>query len=146
VTAAYFHDVGYYGLFQKGQSGKYDAVQNSKELHMINGALMAQEFLTRPDIASFYTPEQIARVVHLVGIHDKISELTDLDELVLMEADTLGANDLTRVHPTYNREDGLRYIEATKRKRVARFTTDLGKQYLAALLPQTEAYYRNLSQ
>lgn len=144
ITAACLHDIGYADLFKESSSKQYDNVIAAKELHMQIGAEMAREFLNLPRIRSFYTPQQIARIVHLVSVHDKLEKLRTLDELVLMEADTLGANDLSRVTPTFNKIDGLRYIEAMLKKRGARFVTESGKTFLNRLVPKVLVYYHSL--
>lgn len=141
-TAAWFHDIGYFGLFGHGNSDKRGAIKNRKAQHMIEGARYTKGFLDKPEIARFYQPEQSDRVVHLVSVHDKVPELRDLDELVLMEADTLGAIDLAKVTPTFNYDDAMRYIESVHIRRIPRFMTDLGKKYVSELMPKFEEYFK----
>ncbi|OGH11828.1 MAG: hypothetical protein A2857_03985 [Candidatus Levybacteria bacterium RIFCSPHIGHO2_01_FULL_36_15] len=142
-TAAWFHDIGYFYLFEGGDSNQKDAVRDRKARHMTEGTRLAKEFLDRSDIAKHYRPDQASRIVHLVGKHDRVVELTDLDELVLMEADTLGTLDLTSITPTYDYNDAVKYLESVRRKRVPRFTTQLGKRYLEDLLPKFEEYLQS---
>lgn len=110
-TAAWLHDVGYYALFEDSSSKNYDSVMDKKAAHMVNGARLAEEFLSKPEVKDFYTEAQKARVIHLVGVHDKIEELKDDDEIALMEADTLGAIDISKVATTFNKESAMKYIE-----------------------------------
>jgi putative nucleotidyltransferase with HDIG domain len=140
VTVAWLHDIGYAGLFADEDSTRHAVVKSRKAQHMERGAALAREFVERPDVAAFYTPAQRDRIVHLVGVHDKIEALSAPDEIVFMEADTLGALDTRRVTPTYDYESGLRYLEGVRRRRAPRFATPLGKQYLAELLPAFAAY------
>ena len=144
VTAALFHDVGYYGLFKDTDLSQYVNVRDKKALHMLVGARMAREFLERPEIIEYYSPEQIEQIVHLVGVHDDLGALSTVEELVFMEADTLGAIDLSRVIPTFDKDNGLKYIESLKTRRLSRFISDLGKQYATALLPAFEEYFEQM--
>ena len=143
-TAAWFHDIGYFGLFKDGDSDNLFKVKNKKELHMKTGQRMARDFLARPEIAGFYTPEQSNRVSHLVSVHDNLPVLGELDELVLMEADTLGTLDVTRVKPTFNYDDAMRYLESTQQRRIPKFITELGKGYANSLIPQFEEHFRSI--
>lgn len=142
ITAAWFHDVGYYGQFEGADSSQYADIKDKKALHMEIGAKMAREFLESPALVDRYTPEQIEQVVHLIEIHDNLRALTSFEEFVFMEADTLGAIDLSRVIPTFDKENGLKYIESLKTRRMPGFVSELGKRYLSELLPIFEAYFR----
>lgn len=144
LTAAWLHDIGYFGLFEGPTSGGYQAVSAQKALHMEVGARLADEFLRRPDVAGFYTREQRQRVVHLVRVHDLLEQLEALDEIVLMEADTLGALDVRRVTPTFDYESGRRHLEEVRIRRAPRFQTALGKRYLEEVLPLRVAYFEDL--
>lgn len=141
TTTAWLHDIGYYGLFQEGKSSSLLEVKDKKVAHMEVGAKMAREFLENKNIKQNYTPEQIERVVHLVLVHDKIAKLKETDELIFMEADTLGSIDLSRVTPTFEKMDGLRYVEALKTIRAPKFVSKMGKRYLFNLLPKFEKYF-----
>ncbi len=122
VTAAYLHDVGYYGLFEESEVAGLTQVMNRKERHMVVGAEMVKRFL---EGVEGLTEVQKARVVHLVGIHDKVGELNAVDELVLMEADSLGAIDVDWVEPTYKGIEALDYLDTRMIKRRARFITPM---------------------
>jgi putative nucleotidyltransferase with HDIG domain len=141
TTAAWFHDIGYFGLFINEDSNRHESVIDKKAQHMEEGARLVREFLEQPGITNYFTPEQRERVIHLVSVHDKVADLKDLDELVLMEADTLGAIDITRVTPTFDYDSGMKYIEGLKRKRLPRFCTDLGKKHAGELLPRFEQFF-----
>ena len=140
VTVAWLHDIGYAGLFAEADSRRHEVVRSRKALHMERGAALARAFVTRSDVAPFYTPIQRERIVHLVSVHDKVERLSAPDEIAFMEADTLGALDIRRVTPTYDYENGLRYLEGVRRWRAPYFATRLGKQYLAELLPAFAAH------
>lgn len=96
-TAAWLHDIGYHSLFEGDESKQFSQVMDRKAKHMANGAKLAELFLEKPEIKTFYTKEQTERIIHLVSVHDLVEELKDDDEIALMEADTLGAIDIDRV-------------------------------------------------
>lgn len=140
VTAAWLHDIGYYGQFN-GDSGQLGTVMDKKAKHMIAGAQMAKNFVDRSEIQAILSQEQRDRIVHLVSIHDKLEELTDLDEIILMEADTLGAIDVSRVKPSYDLPNREKYIAGDlSQRRIPRFQTEKGKSLLTDLLPKFIAY------
>lgn len=142
VTTAWLHDIGYHALFEAGQSNKYEEVMDRKKAHMVNGAKLAAAFLQRPEIQPHYTPEQVERIVHLVSIHDEIESLTDKDEIAFMEADTLGAIDISRVTPTFDKESARKYIgKDLMLRRFPRFLTRTGISTFARLLPPFEAFF-----
>ena len=144
VSAAWLHDIGYFGMFKEGESEQYEQVMDRKKAHMEVGAKMAEDFLKRPEIQSFYTPEQRDRVVHLVSVHDKIEELREIDEIALMEADTLGAIDTERVKPTFDKENARKYIENDLTlRRYGRFLTITGVNLFNQLFPKFEAYFKH---
>jgi putative nucleotidyltransferase with HDIG domain len=140
VTVGWLHDIGYAGLFAEADSSRHAVVRSRKALHMERGAALARAFVDRPDVAPFYTPAQRDRIVHLVSVHDKVELLSAPDEIAFMEADTLGALDIGRVTPTYDYENGRRYLEGVRRWRAPYFATPLGKHYLAELLPAFAAH------
>ena len=142
TTAAWLHDIGYHGLFDEGDSSRYGHVQDKKILHMLRGADMAREFLERDEVIRRYTADQRERIIHLVGIHDKLDELRELDELMLMEADTLGAIDIARVKPTFDGAGAEKYIAKLKAKRLPLFRTTVGKDLAEVLVPIFEDYFR----
>lgn len=143
VSAAWLHDIGYFGLFKPGESEKYEEVMDRKKAHMVEGAKMAAEFLNRPEIQGFYTPQQRERIVHLVRIHDKLEAQREVDEFALMEADTLGAIDITRVKPTFDKEDARKYIvKDLTLRRYGKFVTMTGVNLFNELLPKFEAYFK----
>ncbi len=120
ITAAYAHDWGYVGLFDDSGIADYDTIQARKVRHMDIGAARIEQFL-RKHMSDTYTDAQIERVAHLVRVHDKLEHLTDEDELLLMEADTLGALDSDRVKPTYSKVDNEKYMLEVQNRRRSRF-------------------------
>lgn len=123
ITASYLHDIGYYGQFEGLESAALDKVMDKKEKHMAVGAVMAASFLSSPEIGKYLTEDQIKRIVYLISVHDRVEQLKEPDELVLMEADSLGAIDIDFVEPTYKGEEALFYLETRMIKRRKRFVT-----------------------
>lgn len=123
TTAAYLHDIGYYGQFDGLEIADLSKVMDNKERHMIIGAAMARSFLDSAEIRKYLTAKQIERIIHLVSVHDKVEQLEDLDELVLMEADSLGAIDIDFVEPTYKGLEAINYLETRMVKRRSKFIT-----------------------
>jgi len=141
LIAAYAHDWGYVGLpFCNDQSQRYLQVLRAKKEHMRLGKKKISKLLEN-SFFSFLTQKQKARCVYLVAIHDKLDLLKDTDELILMEADTLGALDLDFVKPTFDFESNKRYVEGVKRRRLPKFITKFGKKEAVRLLRLREEYY-----
>lgn len=120
ITAAYAHDWGYIGLFEGSGTADFDTVQDRKARHMEIGAVRIEQFLRR-ELSESYSDTQIKRITHLVRVHDKMEQLTDEDELTLMEADTLGALDADRVKSTYSKADNEKYMVEVRERRRSRF-------------------------
>lgn len=140
-TVGWLHDIGYFAMFDGASSDSYDDVKDKKAAHMINGARLAQEFLNREDISPFYTDDQKDKIIHLVSVHDKVRELITDEEIAFMEADTLGAIDLSRATPTFDKENGQKYIRGLMVKRAPRFKTETGKKYFNELLGPFMQYF-----
>jgi putative nucleotidyltransferase with HDIG domain len=138
-TAAWLHDIGYFGLFN-GDSGDYQTVQDKKKRHMEVGAKLAYKFISRKDISGLISSDQGNRIVHLVSVHDKLEELVESDEIILAEADALGAIDVRRVKPSFDAAGRVKYLEEFHRRMEPIFTTELGKKLLGELLPRFENY------
>lgn len=136
ITTAWLHDIGYYGQFENLDSSLYEDIQDRKVRHMLLGPLYSKEFLNRPEISKFYTQEQKNRIIHLISVHDKIEELKDLDELAFMEADTLGAIDVSRVKSTFTKQDAEKYIiKDLLGRRRPKFKTPTGIDTFDNILP-----------
>ena len=78
LTAAWLHDIGYYGQFD--EVAGYDEVQDKKAMHMIVGSKMAEEFLSA-HAGHLLSAEQIAQVVNLVSVHDNLDIISLLQRL-----------------------------------------------------------------
>lgn len=140
LIAAYAHDWGYSGLFDAGKPRSIDDIIPMKTLHMELGVQKITRLLT-DSFFSFLKPSQKQRVIHLVGIHDKLSHISDFDERILVEADTLGGLDTDRVTPFANKQSSEQYIHGVERKRKPLFITPYGKSKLQELIHKRAAYY-----
>jgi|SRR3989344_1015409 len=143
TIAAYAHDWGYVGLFEKGKSAQIDHVAVAKPAHMAAGARKLEELLKNPEF-SFLSEEQKSRAIHLVRVHDKLGELKDPDELVLMEADTLGALDVSLVKPSFDYQSNNKWMEKTLKTRVSKLVTDYSKREADRLIAERTQYYEGL--
>lgn len=134
ITAAYAHDWGYMDLFTKGKSVNIDDVPPMKKLHMKRGAELIERLLYQR-LSGFFSEIEIIRVAHLVGVHDAVKELTDEDELLLMETDTLGMLDEERVPPTLSPQERQRFLEKSiYNLRLPRFIHPEAKEVAETLL------------
>ncbi|WKZ29809.1 MAG: HD domain-containing protein [Candidatus Dojkabacteria bacterium] len=142
VIAAYAHDWGYAGLFKGGKPLSLSDVNNAKAAHMVIGAEKLEKLLNN-EVFNFLSKDQKDRAVHLVRHHDSLFLLKETDELVLMEADTLGGLDVRKVKPTFDAESNRKYMENVKNYRRTKFITEYGKELFKGLYREREEYYNN---
>jgi hypothetical protein len=143
IISAYAHDWGYSGLFEKRDHTNYGAVMETKPLHMIAGAEKIK-ILLNDELFSFLSKNQKQRIIHLVAVHDKVRDLKDLDELILMEADTLGAIDCINLKPTFDQESNKKYMNFVLRERKPKLITDFTKNKFNELAKLRQKYYDNI--
>lgn len=142
IIAAYAHDWGYAGLFENGKFPSLDDVNNAKEAHMVLGAEKLSKLLNNR-VFDFLTREEKDRAVYLVMVHDQLASLKDQDEIILMEADTLGGLDVEKAKPTFDKDSNARYMEKVRVTRLPMFITDYGKQMFEKLYQSRVDYYNN---
>lgn len=140
LIAAYTHDWGYTGLFHKGNPLNLDTIISAKILHMQIGVEKVTHLLQH-SFFSFLKTEQKQRVIHLVGVHDKLSEIKDTDERILVEADTLGGLDTDRITPFADQESSDRYIQGVEKKRIPLFISDYAIKKVRELIQKRKQYY-----
>lgn len=114
-----------------------------KKEHLRIGAEKIRALLEDPSF-SFLSDQQKERIIHLVGIHDRLNELKDIVELIIMEADTLGALDSHYVTPTFEKESNDAYMRGPLLRRLSLFITDYGKKEAKRLVRLREAYYQRM--
>jgi len=110
ITAAYAHDWGYTGLFDGSDSNKSHEISKRKPLHMEKGAKLITD-LIRSELLNYFSESQIIETANLVRVHDKVEMLKTEEEILLMEADTLGMLDVSRVKPTFSKQDNENFIK-----------------------------------
>ncbi len=112
ITAAYAHDWGYKNLFTQQSSNSLQNILDKKKLHMKRGSQMIEQLLYSR-LAKDFTSQEILEVSHLVLFHDKLKKIKTETEILIMEADTLGMLDLSRVKPTFSETDKKRFLETS---------------------------------
>lgn len=138
VTAAWLHDIGYHGEF--GEEARLDQVMDKKAKHMVVGADMAKTLLEE-NATDYLNREQISQVVKLISVHDDLENITSTEEAILLEADTLGAIDVSWVEPTYRGDEALEYLSRDRaQKRYNLFRTPLGTESLSVLIGRFEQF------
>jgi hypothetical protein len=142
VIAAYAHDWGYYGLFGDRKNLKDDEITKLKPLHMELGAKKLN-ILLKEGIFSFLSDEQKNRCVHLVFMHDKKFELNDIDELILLEADSLSGMDVGGEKPVFDVESNKTFM-ASIDIRISKFVTNYSKNEAKKLLRKRKQYFAKL--
>jgi hypothetical protein len=110
ITAAYAHDWGYIGLFDGADSCDMTVIHKMKPLHMERGSEKITSLIENK-LSKYFTLEQKQQVSHLVLVHDRIEDLGTDSEILLMEADTLGMIDVSRVQPTFSNEDNKIFMQ-----------------------------------
>lgn len=116
ITAAYAHDWGYIGLFDGVDSDDPQIIAQRKPMHMDLGAKKIKN-LIESELQAYFTPEQTQQTVHLVQVHDLVETLQTDEEILIMEADTLGMLDADRVKPTFSKEENNFFIVHEIRQR-----------------------------
>lgn len=141
IIAAYAHDWGYAGLFKNGKPAQLKEVDSAKTDHMEIGANKLRSLLA-DDFFNFLEDSQKERAIHLVRIHDNLENLNDVDELILMEADVLGAADVSLVKPTFDFESNKKWVKDIREEKLPKFITDFSKKEAERAIKQRERYYR----
>lgn len=142
ITAAYAHDWGYIGLFNKTNSNSFEDIKKKKKLHMKRGADMIERLLYQR-LSKHFTEAQIIKAVHLVQFHDEMEKLITDEEILLMEADTLGMLDTDKITPTFSKSDNEKFIKTgIKGRRLPRFIHKKAKNIAVDMIKRREEFYR----
>jgi len=141
LIAAYAHDWGYSQIYSTDNLTNYGQVQNAKLIHMDLGANKVKTLLNKK-FFGFLSESQKERVVHLVQVHDRLDRLSHPDELILMEADTLGALDVSLVKPTFDYQSNLKYIDEVRKNRISKFITNYSKKTVEKLIQARLDFYK----
>ncbi len=145
ITSAYAHDWGYIDLFEGVTYRSIEEINKRKPLHMQRGAEMIENFL-REKLNRYFTEEQINRTAHLVSVHDLVEQVQTDDEVLIMEADTLGMLDADQVKPTFNATDNEIFLkEQILERRFPRFIHEAAIAVSGELFAKRRDYYRSLA-
>lgn len=121
ITAAYAHDWGYYKLFEGVNSDDPAEISKMKPKHMLRGSQMISEYI-KSNLDAWYSSSQVEAIAHLVLVHDNVEDLNTENEILIMEADTLGMLDTDLVKPTFTKEENDHFISnQIKKRRIPRF-------------------------
>lgn len=145
IIAAYAHDWGYSELYRGRKKYTREEMKEYKQKHMAIGAKFIRDLMNTNAAFGDLTDKQRQRIEHLVNVHDKLDELKDEDEFVLMEADTFGALDSKFVVPTMTKESNERYIASVRRKRIPKFITPEAKVLVEELVEKRMERYQEKS-
>jgi len=141
LISAYAHDWGYANLFDKSKNANIKDVSNAKKLHMQLGAKMIKKLLKDPHFSSL-NQEQKDRIVYLVRTHDDFDLITDLDQKVLLEADTLSGIDSVSIKPSFDPESYQKYLQGVQKKRFPFFVTPYAIKLYKTLYEKSLKYYQ----
>lgn len=141
LIAAYAHDWGYSNLYAGGKPVNLNRNSPEKIAHMGIGAGKVKDLL-KDSFFDFLNDSQKQRIVHLVLVHDNLEHLSDPDELILMEADTLGGLDINYVKPTLDPVVNEKYMNGVRKIRLPKFITDYGKKEFERLFEGRAQYYK----
>lgn len=141
MIAAYAHDWGYVDMFSNGKPVQLKEVDDAEEEHMEIGTRKLRNLLD-DSFFNFLEDAQKERAIHLVKTHDNLEDLKDIDELILMEADLLGAADVSLVKPTFDFESNEKWAESVRERKIPKLITEFSKKEAERLVSQRERYYR----
>jgi len=144
IVSAYAHDWGYVGLFNKPESANNPKIIAQKKAdHMTIGAKRITNLLASQFNQEFSSNE-ITKIANLVIKHDLVETLQTEEEITLMEADTLGMLDVTRVKPTFNKQDNKQFIDQQiYARRLPKFIHPIAKQKARKLANKRLKYYQS---
>lgn len=135
ITAAYAHDWGYIGLFDNASSNSLQNILERKKLHMKRGSQMIEQLLYTK-LSKAFTSTEILMVSHLVLFHDELKKLVTDTEILIMEADTLGMLDTSRIKPTFSKKDREKFLKSVYELRLPRFKHKEAKKIAETLLSE----------
>jgi len=127
VTTMYLHDIGYPKM-EKGY--KWEDVLKAKAMHGKEGAEIGKRILKK---IGGYSDEEIKRIAYLVETHDELDKLSDIDEILVKEADGLAQIDTDRIVHNLDKESHKKFLDDFKKRRFPTFKTKTGKKFLNKL-------------
>jgi len=125
LITAYLHDYGYIFFSEQASPGVPNPSQEVKDEHPAK-SLEYWQSIQEEQVFDFLSEEQKERIGHLILVHDELAKLQNKDELIFMEADTLGALG-TDGGRKIESERYQKYLERVQLRRIDRFITDYSK-------------------
>ncbi|MFZ2152711.1 MAG: HD domain-containing protein [Microgenomates group bacterium] len=132
IIAAYAHDWGYTDLLDPTIKIRLEHLGELKETHMKVGAEKLSKLL-ESRFFDHLTEDRKKRAIHLVGVHDKLDALKDVDEIVIMEADSLGGMDPDVMGIFGDKDSEERYMKKSRELRLTKFITPYSKNMFEKL-------------
>lgn len=133
TIAAYGHDWGYAGLFDHTPANDLETIKAQKDEHMRRGANMMSRLLDRQSQFNYLSWREKYDICRLIFMHDRIEDLREPHELVLMEADTLASFDGAGTESAFTPEQKARFQAKAKERRVPNFITDFSRRKIQEL-------------
>jgi len=137
LIAAYAHDWGYSEIYHNGQR------LQPKDAHMQISAQKISSLLNDSFFA-FLNSSQKQQIIDLVLYHDDYSHKTQPEEILLLEADTLGALSVKFVKPDFTPEKNAIWMTGALEKRYPLFLTPYSKSEFQVLFKQRKEYYSKI--
>ncbi len=125
VVVAYLHDYGYMFFKDVLKSGPTKGIAKTQH------AKKSAEYWTKiqdNEVFSAFSDTQKERINHLIVVHDEVEHLHAHDELLFMEADTLGALAMGNFQNIDN-DVYQKYLNSVEQRRITRFVTDYAKAH-----------------
>lgn len=141
ITAAFAHDWGYTNLLDKGITVRLEHLGALKDIHMAIGSEKLKKLLDNT-FFDFLSETRKKRAVHLVMVHDKLEGLKDADELILMEADSLGGMDPEVMGVFGDKDSEERFMRKSRDLRLSKFMTEWGKNEFERLFTKRQELFR----
>jgi len=126
VTVGYLHDYGYMYFKEYLKPGPTSASGMAKQMH----AKKSAEYwvnIQDNEVFVYFTQAQKDRITHLIEVHDELDKLTDTDELIFMEADTLGAIAMGNFQKIDKVVYG-QYVARVQKLRIPKFITAFSRE------------------
>lgn len=132
VIVGYLHDIGYMS-FTEQQLGRGPQGDSRPKKEHAQKSAEIWDSVQDNSIFDSLGESRKNRIKHLILQHDELESLNDVDELVFMEADTLGAlgtpSNVNVLSVAYQN-----YLRVTEKKRISRFITGYSTEESARLL------------
>lgn len=122
IITGYLHDIGYSRLSLNLKKQTHKNINKFKNDHMTAGSNHVKKLL-KESIFNQLSSTQKLRIVHLVRVYDNLVKIHDIDEIILMEADTLACLNVARVKPTIDAKSNILYLNEVKKHRFPLFQT-----------------------